>query len=540
MKFRLISKFSIWIMLLSFSGQIVFADVIRNDSQPQTKTNQIQADIVRNDGQPKVNTPNVNPDIVRNDGQPAVKTPAVSGDIVRNDGQPAVKTPAVSGDIVRNDGQPAVKTPAVSGDIVRNDGQPSVPTNLPTVRPFVGEAVVGVSLLIAYGPQIIALATTVATIAALVSVVTNTSKDSVSLVKSIGLKFKRMLELLLGPLTVSSGMAKDGVNGVSDHLLKVAKFVSNSINTPVSDVQAQVDKSIAMTKDVQNLASRGKNISGQMKELSGNTKTDLAQIIQGGEVQIFRDGAKQVADKIGNQAKQLEGVFNQTTENSKMSEAALESLKSRIDQAVTASNKSANDVTLQDIGVSGVEVSKQLIEARKYMVMSNSVLGSADKSVAGLHSELLTLLGDIKTDLESLASQKGISKSDLEKMLKDPAMKAKIAATSTSSSAANASPEKNSEKLADEISFMADDLAKLNSSTYQGLLKSEAQKSADRVDMENGAGNAQSEQAYKDMVQSYKKYITTVTKNPGNKPALEIARDEFEEKQTEFNQTSEK
>ncbi|HNV71679.1 MAG TPA: hypothetical protein PKO06_18385, partial [Candidatus Ozemobacteraceae bacterium] len=209
-----------WVLLVVFSTQIVFAEVVRSDGQPKATSIPISKEVVRTDGQPRATVPAVTKEVVRTDGQPRITVPGISKEVVRTDGQPRVTTPAVTKEVVRTDGQPRSTTPAVTKEVVRTDGQPRT-TGTPAINPFVGEIAVGVSLLVTYGPQIIALAATVATLAAAVHTIGAAGKSSLDVVKSIGSKLKSLLQLLLGPLGISTGMTKTGVEDVSAHLLDV-------------------------------------------------------------------------------------------------------------------------------------------------------------------------------------------------------------------------------------------------------------------------------------------------------------------------------
>jgi len=492
----------------------------------------VAGDVVPNDGQPRVKIPAVAGDVVPNDGQPRVKIPAVAGDVVPNDGQPRVKIPAVAGDVVPNDGQPRVKNSAVAGEVVPNDGQPRQPGQTPAISPFVGEIAVGITLLVTYAPQIIALAAAVATIAAAVSLIKNQGTQSFELVKSIGSKLQRMLQLLLGPLSVSNGMAKEGVEDLSAHLLKVTQFVTKSISTPVSEVQGQVNQSLAMSRDLQTLLTRGRSLSEQMKGMTTQTAAELGKVVQGGEVQMFRDGSKNVANRLGKQADVSYGAFNQSLLNTQSSISGLEQLKKQIDRAVETSGKPASDATLQELGLSGADIGKQLIDARKNMVFSDKALTAADKSCGNLHTELLSLLGEMKTELTAYAKSNGISQEELDRRSKSSNVLGAFSPTGLSTRERGKS-EKGSGLLTGEINFMVEELSKINSGTMIQLKKMESEKSQNRIQPSKGnvpTGDAK----YQKMVSSYKKYLSIMSSDPANQHAIAAAKVGFEAAQADY------
>ncbi|RCK80059.1 MAG: hypothetical protein OZSIB_3563 [Candidatus Ozemobacter sibiricus] len=481
----------------------------------------------------------VTAEVVVSDGQPRVKPPAVSGEVVVNDGQPRVKPPAVSGEVVVNDGQPRVKPPAVSSEVVVNDGQPrvKVPGQGPAINPFVGEIAVGISLLITYAPQIIAMATAVATIAAAINTIKGTGKQTLALTESIGSKLQRMLQLLLGPLSLSNGMAKEGVENLSAHLLQVTQSVTRSLNTPVDGVQNQVDQSLAMSRDLQALLTRGQALSQEMKALAAQTSTDLGKVVQGGEIQLLRDGSRQVADRLGRQADLSLGAFNQSLQHTNGTIAALEHLQAEIAKALQASGRSAQDATLQEIGLSGAQLGKQLIEARKGMVFSEKALVAADKSAAGLHTEILALLGEMKTELETYARNNGISPEQLDRQIKA------LTAAAPRPAAAQAGKTQATEasRLTSEIGFMVENLSRLTDRSrreLEKLQKAEAARSQARAAPAPAPKKADDER-YQKMVTAYKTYMSIMTTDPTNQKAIAAARLAFEAAQSEYQKTFE-
>lgn len=398
------------------------------------------------------------------------------------------------------------------------------------INPFVGEIVVGASLLVAYGPQIIAAAIAVATLAASISMLMNTGKQSASMVKSIGDKLKRMLTMLIGPLSVSSGLTKDGVDGVSAQLLKTAKFVTNSLNTPVSTVQKSLDESIEMSKNVENIAGRGKDLSESMVKSSSDTSKELKSIVAGGEVQLFRDGANNVSQRLSKQAQTVTGAFNQTITNSKMSTYALESVKGNIDKALTASGKSADQVTLQELGLSGAEISKRLIEARKYMVMSRNSLDIADKSTSGLHSDILGLLGSMKKELEDFAASQGVDKTKLARVSKEQTQ-SQGAASGVSLSILKNTPAAETPRLTEEITFMVDELNEMNRRTTESIRKLDKpvanQVSTAQMYVDEPV-SASTQNLFNTKLAAYRKFISTMTRDPGNRRAIEATKADYE------------
>lgn len=492
------------------------------------------AEIVQSDAQPKqAAPPNISGEIVRTDGQPrSTGAVNVSGEIVRTDGQPRTTgAPNVSGEIVRTDGQPRTTgAPRVSGEIVRTDGQPKKPQT-PAISPFVGEIAVGVGLLITYGPQILALAATVASLAAAVSVVVNTSKSSLMLVKSIGQKLQRMLQVLMGPLSVSSGMAKDGVENVSANLLQVAQFVSKNLNAPVSEVNGQVNHALAMSRDLESLAKRGQTIAGDMKSLSDTSLAELNGIVAGGEVQLFRDGAKKVANTLGARADQAGAAFNQTLQNSTRTTNQLEGISADIATALGLSGADPRDVTLQDIGLSGAKMGKELIGARRFALDTNRTLAASSASVGGLHTDIMSLLTDMKTELELFAHENGVTRDHLNRMMADPKVKAAItppAASVARPGTPGISAEQGSDRdLTQQIGFMVDELDRMNRSNAERLLDTEADRAAARASM-GRAPLTQTEQTYQQMVSAYKKYLTLATGDPGNQNAIAAAKASYE------------
>ena len=401
------------------------------------------------------------------------------------------------------------------------------------IKPFVGEIAVGVSLLITYGPQILALAAAVATIAGSISLIVNHSKQSVGLVKSVGEKLKKMLSLLLGPLSISNGTAKEGVDQVSGQLLKVAKYVTNSLSTPVSDVKSNIAETVSLSKDVENLANRGKFISEEMQKVSQNTNADLKKVVAGGEVQIFRDGTINLSNRLNRQALQSTGAFNQTLDNAKMSTSTLESLQASINKALSDSGKNPEEVTLRDIGISNAEVSKKLIDARKYMVLSKDALSQSEKSNSGIHTEILSILKDIKKDLEDFAKSQGVDPAALNRTIKEQ--------TSSGKSSKNLEIQKQKfpenikpEKLTEAITFMVDDLNQLNEKTKIQLMKMEKHDSSKAAALKQAGSKAiyqDSQQTepresglFDNKLSAYRKLVNIMSRNPGDKRGIEEAK----------------
>ena len=537
---RLNRLLTAWVVLAVFSTQILFAEVVRTDGQPKATSISITKEVVRSDGQPRISTPTVTKEVVRSDGQPRVSTPTVTKEVVRSDGQPRVTTPVVSKEVVRSDGQPRTSTPAIAGEVVRSDGQPMTSGKGPAVNPFVGEIAVGVSLLVAYGPQIIALAATVATLAAAVHTITGAGKSSFDIVKGIGAKLKNLLQLLLGPLGISTGMTKQGVEDVSTHLLNVTKFVSNSISTPVDQIQGKIDTSLAMSRDVEALSLRGKAMADHMKSIADQTGLDLKNITAGGEIQLFRDGASKVSDRLGRQAGSIGGAFDQTIVNSRTTTSQLEGVKAQIETALSQSGKPAGEVTLHDLQLSGADLSKKLIEARKYMVQSDKVLIAADQSNSGLHTEVLGLLNSIKGDLETYAKMNGIDPDKLARMTQDPGLRKNLESGPMPVLAADKAGNKQY-KLTDEISFMVDKLDRMQQTTKAGTtaMGPAAEKGEALKPVTSGESKTTTT-LHQQKVQAFKAYMDTLARDPGNAKALETAQKSFETAEQQYRQSLQK
>ncbi|HOY65539.1 MAG TPA: hypothetical protein PLP29_01560 [Candidatus Ozemobacteraceae bacterium] len=416
------------------------------------------------------------------------------------------------------------------------------PANVPAINPFVGEIAVGVSLLITYGPQILALAATVASIAAAVSVIVNTSKQSVGLVQSIGSKMSNMLQLLLGPLGISTGMTKDGVEGLSGELLNVTKYVTNSISTPVSQVKGQVDKSLTMARDVQSLATRGSSVAGKIEQYARTTGTELGRITAGGEVQMFRDGARTVAQRLEKEASQAGGAFRLTLDNTSKTTSSLERVQKTIDDALAASGKQAGDVTLHDINLSGAKLSKELIEARKYMVLSNNALVAADKSAKGVHTQIMEILNDVKTELEAFALANGVGKDQLDRIAKEQRVKMSgPAGESTLPLSGGEGQKLTAKSISEEIGFMVDELGRISADAGNraGLAPAAAQSSAPamRESTARDRNKAASDAAYQKMIGAYKTYLGVMTANPADKAGIEAAKASYDAAQEAYQTT---
>ncbi|NLI77092.1 MAG: hypothetical protein GX442_11710 [Candidatus Riflebacteria bacterium] len=477
-------RVSTWILILTMIAQVAAAEVVVSDAQPKTKK------------------------------------PAIAGEVVVNDNQPRTKVPAVAGEVVVNDNQPRVKTPATG----------------PAINPFVGEVAVGITLLITYAPQIIAMAAAVATIAAAINAIKGTGKQSLEITKSIGGKLQAMLQMLLGPLSISNGMANEGVENLSAHLLQVTQSVTRSLNTPVDSVQGKVDQSLAMSRDLQALLARGQSLSQEMKAMSEKTSADLGKIVQGGEIQMLRDGSRQVSDRLGQQAQASLGAFSQSLQHTNGTIATLEQLKAQIDGALAASGQSAQDATLQGIGLSGAAIGKQLVEARKGMVFSNKALTAANAGTGSLHTEILSLLTDMKTELEVYAMDNGISKEQLDRQVKAATAQSSVSASMGLPTAGKARTA-SSGKLASEIGFMVEELSRITDRSQRELARLEAEKSKARAEPPPVTRPAADDAPFQKMVTSYKAYLSVMTTDPTNQKAIAAARLQFEDAQGEYQKT---
>lgn len=429
-----------------------------------------------------------------------------------------------------------------AGEVVPVTATPKAPTGVPAINPFVGEIAVGVSLLITYGPQILAMAATIASLAAAVSVIINTTKQSAGLVKSIGSKMSNMLQLLLGPLGISTGTTKDGVTGLSNELLNVTKFVTNSISTPVSQVQSQVDKSLAMSRDVQSLASRGCNVAGRIGQHARATSAELTGIVAGGEVQLFRDGANRVAQRLNQEAAQAQTACRLTLDNAAMTTASLERVQKTIGDALGASGKDADDVTLHDINLSGAKLSKELIEARKYMVMSNNALTAAEKSSRGIHTEIMAILNDVKIELEAFALAHGVDREKLDRVTKEQRVKMSgPAAESTLPLAGTESQKMTAKSISEEISFMVDKLGRISANAARPAPTAHAAQTGargnDADSIARSTRAAATDAAYQTMIDSYKAYLNVMTADPADKTGIDAAKAKYDEAQNAYQKT---
>lgn len=506
-----------WIMIFMFSSQVIMAEVVRNDGQPAKPAT----------------PPPIYRSVVPSDPRPARPTslPSITRDVVPSDSQPLrpVTLPTVTRDVVPSDSQPAmpVTTPGVRRDVVPSDSQPFAPGNTPQISPFVGEIAVGVSLLVVYGPQILATAATIASLAAAVSLVIGTSRHSLMLVKSIGEKLQRMLKMLLGPLSISSGMADDGVDQLSAHLLQTARFVSKSLSTPALEVQNKVGASLMMSKDLKQLACQGQRLASQMKQESRSTQSDLRKIVAGGEVQLFRDGAMNVAKSLEACAEKSEAAFSQTLTNTKMTSASLERVLSQISAAMEGGPK---DATLQELGLSGAEIGKQLIDGRKYAVMSSRSIQAAKESSQGLPRDLLNLLTDIRTELKLYALDNGVDPRRLNEAKQSPRVRG-LFAPSASIAKVDSSKQSSPRDLSQEIGFMVDNLSRINKTATDKLAEMESGRSSLRGTPDMG------DSMYRKVIAAYKEYVSITTKTPGDEAAVSAARQKYETLQIQYNRS---
>lgn len=400
---------------------------------------------------------------------------------------------------------------------------------VPGINPFVAEIAVGASLLITYGPQILALALSVATVASVINKLIKKKDGSAALSDSIGSKLKNMLQLLLGPLSISTGTAKEGVEGVSAELLRTAKFITNNISNPVDKVNGQLDRAITMSKDIEKLSRRGKDVAERMEKMSIEANRELDNIVAGGEIQIFRDGSKKVASRLEQEARTTGIAFNKSISNSMMSVSALQEVKNYLSEEVQKSGKTSSEVSLFDLGVSSSEVSKKLIEARKYMVKSRNSLKDAETETGGVHTDILAILGGIKGDLEKFAKDQGIADELLERTIKEETAKKSSSSLGKLVRQNQAKSEYATNGLSEEISFMVDDLREMNAKANKSLrLLQEGNNKTPKLLTENFTQKPDSaspaDKAFGNKLSAYQELLKVMTKDPGNRRAIQEAQ----------------
>jgi hypothetical protein len=528
----------IWFVLFCFVGQITLAQTIGAAGVPPVG---VSGEIVPSDSQPRSSVPKVNSEIVPSDSQPRSSVPKVNSEIVPSDSQPRSSVPKVNSEIVPSDSQPRSSVPKVNSEIVPSDAQPRKPTptsGVPGINPFVGEIAVGASLLITYGPQIIALAISVATVASAINAIMGKGKGkeaaTTGLTGSVGGKLKSMLQLLLGPLSLTTGTAKEGVEGVSGELLRVAKFITNNLSMPVDKVNGHVERALYLSQDVTKLSERGKGISDMMVNLAQETQRDLSGVVAGGEVQLFRDGANTIAGKLKLEAQRSGEAFGKSLENSRLSVAALSEVKGDIAGKLKDSGKAASEVTLYDLGISGSAVSKKLVEARKYMVMSKNELLAAEKGTGSVHAEIMALLGGIKKELEDFAKNNGISKDLLERTIKEQKSSASSATIPGVKGDIGRLHAATGEKLTQEVSFMVDDLRQMNTKANRMLRQVDPTAAAGKQLSESvvsESGNqspTKGDAAFERKLSAYRELMKVMSRDPGNRQAIQEARAAFD------------
>lgn len=302
---------------------------------------------------------------------------------------------------------------------ISREGEEGGKAQTQAISPFSGEATPGVAMLAMYGPRIFTLASAVAKRVAALGSIVNTTREPSRMAVAIGDKFETRLGLLLGPLSLSPGVVRDGIAGLDSQLLEAVKAVSGTVATSVESVQELLSRSLTMSRDVERLAGRGLDLSRRMKALADGTRKELLRILRGGEIQVFRDGAANIAARLGRQADANSGVFNQTLTNTRMTTALLEGVKDHLGRALLSSGKPARDVSLYDLGFSRAHVAKQLVDARKYLASSHGVLVSADASAGGFLPELMALLTGIEADLETFAAAREVDSAALTRAMKE-------------------------------------------------------------------------------------------------------------------------
>ncbi|HNV69185.1 MAG TPA: hypothetical protein PKO06_05760, partial [Candidatus Ozemobacteraceae bacterium] len=286
---------------------------------------------------------------------------------------------------------------------------------------------------------------------------------------------------------------------------------------------------------------RGKTMADYMKNLADQTGSELKGITAGGEIQLFRDGTGKVADRLGRQAADIGGAFDQTFTNSRTTSSQLEGIKAQIDSALQASGRSAGEVTLHDLQLSGAELSKKLIEARKYMVQSDKALVAADRSNSSLHVEIMGLLNGIKGDLETYAKMNGIDPDKLTRTMQDPTLRKNLESATVPPIAADKAGTKKYQ-LTDEISFMVDKVDHMQQSSSRSITVSPGAQTVNGATIAplQNRESATTTSLHQQKVQAFKAYMETLAREPGNAKALETAQKAFEKAEQQYRSSLEK
>lgn len=466
--------------------------------------------------------------------------PKISAEIVVNDGQPKTKTkPNILGEIVVNDGQPKLTNkPSISGEIVVNDGQPFSKDNrgsfnnsqAPAIKPFVGEIAVGVSLLITYAPQIIALASSIAVIASTINAIKAQIQgkvpDNTNVADSITAKLQNAINLLLGPLAVSNGLAKESVQKLSDYLLETTKSVNKSFDTNTNELETQLNESINMNKELNNLLAKGQQVSLELKALAEKYNKEFSSMQmsnQNQEYNTIKTAANGISKHLLAHADKQFKAFTQSLAQCESSLTVLENIKQNI---------SSNNLNKTSI-------SKSLLDARKNMLYSYKVLDESDISKQGIHLQIIQILTEAKNELENYAKELGIS----QEVLKANIMKNN---PNPLNNFTDQRLQKNSSELLNSLDNMIDNYSNITKShsKSQNQIKFKEnnilKNSNNLKKIENSSNtnirmvNTKSDELYKQMVQAYKEYIKILTTDPTNQKAIAEARIKYEKAQKAY------
>ncbi|MFC1742560.1 hypothetical protein ACFL35_01095 [Candidatus Riflebacteria bacterium] len=295
------------------------------------------------------------------------------------------------------------------------------------VTPLIGTIATGISLLIAYGPQIIAMAQTLLVIGVAVMQVANASGSIIDLITQAISKIRGVVNIAVGPLAAVNGVAKEQSTKIQKSLLSMTGSLTKEMDKKVEEenikdpgvekiikdarkTQKEAEKLVAVTKE-------GEKIGARLEDISLNVSQNLRDLSKKlGELQEVGQKGSTLTRNIGNSAGKIRKELFNARLNAMTTSNIMGDIQQQIQQQLNAGGMEISPtLKMSEIGLNPAIVADRVNNASNAMKNSASALQSAAVENGDLHIQIMESLNDLRSTLLKYARNKGVP---IEEVLK--------------------------------------------------------------------------------------------------------------------------
>lgn len=295
------------------------------------------------------------------------------------------------------------------------------------VSPFIGAIATGISLLVAYGPQIIAMTQTLVVIGMAVIQLANAAGGMADMVTQIAAKLRGVVGLTVGPLAGVTGVAKDQAGQVQKNLLKMTSTLTDAMEEKVDesgvtepkvkDVLRETKKAEKKAQKLVTVIKEGEKVSARTEHVAFQAAKDFdGMAAKLAELQGLGAASTQMARGIGNSS----ALIKKDLVSARLSAMKTQTILSDIRTQCAGRPQNA---PLTQAGLNPSTLLTQVNRAQQNMQRTAFSLESAQVQTGDLHIQIMENLNGLRSTLLSFADKNGVKLETVMARVNDPQFK---------------------------------------------------------------------------------------------------------------------